>query len=271
MNSGEIRREAKEILISKGYIAIGMILIYALLLFAFGLLEGIINDNNVVFILNLTSTILSVPLVFGLTIAYMKLVREEEIGILDFIGIGFSNFKKSIIIFIKIFLKIWLPIVITISIAILIFFMQLSAVAVEHGGVGVLGVFLGLPLYAGIVGIILLPLYINAIEKLLLYIFTSNIAYDEPGLTEGEAMERSRNLMEGNRKEYLKIWMPIIVWIIAYAFMASEVTSILLTGIFGIGCVVLGVYIAICHSIFYESTYKRKDIFYESIEEDKIE
>ena len=51
------------------------------------------------------------------------LSRDEEIGLLDFIGIGFENIKKSIFIAIRIFIKLGLPVLIIIYILFAIFYL----------------------------------------------------------------------------------------------------------------------------------------------------
>lgn len=221
MISSEIRTEARKNLQGKW----GTGALISLVYFAFSFIVTFIigKAGNVGTLLNILYFVISVPITFGFTVSMMKLKRSEQsVGPFDFFTDGFANFKRSwtltgniikklIIYIILVFLGI---ILLGISLAFVsasIFdSLTLATSLSDLSGISLVLCLIGLLLY-------FVPLIIM-IPKSFLYVLSMYIGFDNPDMTSKDAVEKSAELMKGNRWRYFCLSFSFIGWIILSAF-----------------------------------------------------
>ena len=251
MPPSEIKKDAKVALKGKWGKGICILLAYMLFTFALGFVEGIFENNDILFVLiEIAVLLISVPLSFGLTISFIKLKRGEDIKAFGFIKDGFSRFSKSWGISLRTLLKLLLPIVCIILAVLLI---------------------LGLTIFNAIsdasnsfLNIISVIVYISSIvyvvSRALLYTISYYISYDNPELSSKECVLKSEELMKGNRGNYFLLELSFIGWAILTCFT------------FGIGLLWLVPYLQVAVVCFYERVAKiEAKTTKEVVEEEKIE
>ena len=213
MISSDFRAEARRKLSGKWGKVACISLAYIAICFVLGLIEGLFPDSmeSIFAIINI---VIEVPLAFGLIIAFMKLYNDEEVKAFDFFTLGFSNFAKSWKISLQILVKMIVPVILVI----------ISYVLIAFGSVGTIGSALysssattGFGALA-IVGFILL--IVSAIwvtTKSYYYKIAYFVAVDNSDLTAKEAVEKSQELMTGNRAKLFWLELSFIGWAILAA------------------------------------------------------
>lgn len=223
----------KTALISLGYFVVFFIL---------GFIEGLMPEN-IKSIFSLATTVIEVPLAFGLIISFYKLFNSENVKPFDFLKSGFSNFKRSWLISLTITLKMIIPIImIIVSIVLIGAGMATTSFSAISGSSTTGGVFLG------IIGIILyLVGIIWAITKSYYYQLAYIVAIDNEGLSNKEVVEKCKEIMEGKRSKLFCLQFSFIGWII-------------LAGLtLGIGMLWLTPYIQYSSIAFYEDAIGKNE------------
>lgn len=228
----QIRQEARASLKGKWGKAALLTLCYALISFCISLLSELIP------IISIAYVVVSIPISYGISITFIKLKRDEEVSYFDFLTTGFSMFGKIWSVIGNTFLKLIIPfIVAAISITLLIFGMSgsimgslyyTSSVTTTFSIVGIIG-FIGY-----FVSIIWLSI------KGLLYSLSFFILYDNPDMSGKEIVEKSAEIMNGNRASYIGLQLSFIGWAILSIFTLY------------IGLLWLFPYIMVSGVIFYE-------------------
>lgn len=238
MKAYEVRAQAREALKGKWGKGALIILAYLAFSFALGFIAGIFGEDSLVYdLIEIATTIIQVPISFGLVNAFVKLKRNEEVKSFDFLSLGFSNFKRAWGIGLSVVLKIIVPFIGLILGMVLIVGAIVSATASSVLG-GSAEPSIGLIL----VGLILfLVSYIWMILKSLYYSLTTFIAIDNPNMSSSEVVNESRRMMEGNRWKIFVLSLSFIGWII------------LTVCTFGIGYFWVLPYMQIASICFYES------------------
>lgn len=237
MSISKIRENARVAL--KGKWGKGACIVLAYLAFAFvvGLVIGLLSEESLIgSLIDLAYSIIQVPILFGLSYAFIKLKRDEEVKAFDFLSLGFSNFGRAWKIGLREVLKLILPlIVLVISIVILVGGIVYATSAVMSGGsaepsTGLL--LLGAVLY--IVSIIWF------VVRSLLYSLTVYVAYDNPNMSSLEVVNESARMMKGNRGKIFLLSLSFIGWAILTVFTL------------GIGYLWLMPYMIVAEVCFYE-------------------
>ena len=218
MKSSELKAQARETLKGKWMRAVVLTIIYTLVtiilsyvLTLLGLVGSIIN------------TIISPAISFGILVSYIKISRNEETTYFSFLEDGFSLLGKLWGIVGHTLLKMILPIVLVI----------VGAAAMTFGAIaGESVALLGMIVYV--------TALIYLIIKSLAYTLTSYILNDEPSLKAKEIVEKSEQLMKGNKGRYILFSLSFIGW------------SILAVITFGLGYFWLLPYVQIATLKFYE-------------------
>lgn len=237
MKSSECKLNAREKLSGKWGKAACISLVYTIIFFVIGFVEGLFPES-IQPILSLIVAIIEVPLGFGLIFSFFKLYNGDEVNVFDFLTLGFSNFAKSWKISLRIFLKMIVPVILIIISYILI-------------AVGISMTMASLMLYNSssttgfsaitIIGFILLIVsMIWAITKSYYYQLAYIIAVDNSDLDSKEAIEKSQELMNGNRRSLFVLQLSFIGWAILAVFT------------FGIGYLWLVPYIQCAIIAFYK-------------------
>ena len=233
MSSSQIRAKAREILAGKwGKVALIM-LIQGAIVYAAQVLAGFSGG-----VLSIAITICSVPIEYGMYMSFMKIRKNENVDYVDFLKDGFKNFGRSWGIVGNTLLKIWPWLVgYVVSIIVLIISIFVTVLGSENDETAIL--ITGILLMA----ISIIALYITIIWMIirgLLYSLSNYVAIDNPEITTKEAVEKSAELMKGNRGKYFLLSLSFIGWGILCIFTL------------GIGSLWLTPYIIFSEVVFYE-------------------
>ena len=233
MVSSQIRQEARASLTGKWGKAALITLCYALITFCISWILKLIPIVG-----SIADAVLSIPFAYGILVSFIKLKRNEEVSYIDFLKTGFSVFGKLWGIIGHTFLKLLVPfIVLIISILLIAFGTTGGIMTAMYARDSISSTF-------SIFGIIGFILYVVAIVWLvvkgLLYSLTSYILFDNPDMDSKEIVEKSENLMTGNRCSYIWLGLTFIGW------------AILAVCTFGIGYLWLLPYIQVAMVCFYE-------------------
>lgn len=244
MEISVIKKNAREALANKWGKGALMIFIYALILFVEGLIKGIFEDESIIAnIISIFTTIINVPLSFGITYSFIKLKRGEEIKSYDFVNSGFSNFKKAWKIVIRVVLKMIVPIIL-LWISTAMFMVTLTQFSIRLLADNMLNESVYTLLVLGGV-IIVIDCWLAA--RALLYSLTTYIAFDNPEMTELEIVNESAKMMKGNRLKLLLFLLSFIGWGVLCIFTL------------GIGYLWLIAYMQVAGACFYESLLENKN------------
>lgn len=238
MISSEIRTEARKALQDRWGTAALITFIYSMFSFLVSkILNGVDENSSIIILLEIIYFVISVPISFGLMISMMKLRRSESVGAFDFFKDGFANFKRSWSITGNILKKLVIYLIVAIFGVLLFAFSLTFSVAqtiiTASASSFTLATFLGLFIY--------LAALILMIPKSLLYVLAIYISVDNPEMSAREAVDRSADLMMGNRWKYFCLSFSFIGWAIATAFTL------------GIGSFWLVPYMQVSMIVFYDN------------------
>ena len=221
MKISVLKKDALSNLSGKWGTAIVINLVFIILSFALNMISGLVEDEMISSLIALFIAIITLPFSFGLLASMIKLSRGENTGIMDFVTVGLANIGKVFSIYLRLILKLWLPIV--------LFFASIALVG--------LGAFLGLAgtistevllvlmLAGSVIAIIASILYIT---KSLLYSLALYLLHDNPNATAKELLEKSAELMKGNRWKLILVELSFFGWYILIGFVSGIATAFLL-------------------------------------------
>lgn len=207
MTSSNYRAKAREKLAGRWTSAVLIFVAYFLISFVFNFIEGLLPETLAT-IFSIIISIIEVPLSFGLIIAFFKFFNNEKVKSFDFLSLGFSNFKKSWGISLRITLKLIIPIIlIIVGLSLLTFGVATySAITgVYSSSIGGFAI-LGLILY--IIGLVWG--IVQSYNYQLAYI----IAADDETLTSKEVIEKSKNVMQNKRWKLFCLQISFFGWMI---------------------------------------------------------
>ena len=217
MSISKIRENARKALSGKWGKGALITLAYLAFFFVVGFIVGLLGEESLIGSLaDLASSIIQVPLVLGLSYAFIKLKRNEEVKAFDYLTLGFSNFGRAWKIGLRTLLKLIKPFLCLIGSILLIslssgIIIYNSALTVTGSDGGLEIVFLILML-VGLVSYVVSLIYI--VIASLLYSLTTYIAYDNPDMTALEITNKSAQMMKGNRGKLFGLELSFIGWAI---------------------------------------------------------
>lgn len=238
MVASEVRLNARKALTSKWGKAALSTLVYMVLVFVLNFVLSFIPVIGA-----LISSIIALPLSYGIVVTFMKLKRGEETTYTEFFTTGFNNFGKAWMVVLRTFLKLIVPIIL-IFVSYLIIAAGLGASlysvstlstssATSAGSFGIILIFVGT--------IALIASAIYCTVKYYLYSLSLYVLNDNPHMTAKEVVEESARLMKGNRWSLFWLQLTFIGW------------AILACITFGIGYLWLFPYILVAQICFYEA------------------
>ena len=174
-----------------------------LLILLYSILILLRNMPTLYTILSFIIIAICLPLSYGITFAFMKLKRNQEVKVFDFISLGFNNFIKAWKIYFVCFFKLLIPI-----------FIGVLALTLYIIGITQNDIYSYLIIVSAIVALI--SMFYSYVVILSLSI-TINIAYDEPTLTARETVQKSQLLMKGNKGNFFLLSLSFIGWFILCA------------------------------------------------------
>lgn len=220
MNSSDFRTEARKRLTGKWGKAVLITLCYVALTIIFNIIESRLSES-IRPIFSLIVLIITVPLGFGLVASFIKLYNDEETTAFDFLSIGFNNFGKAWGISLHTFVKLLLPFILMIvslfiilggAIGGMIGASALTQITNPEEIIGTVSASMG-----GIVLVGLILYFVSItlfICKSFYYSLANLVAIENENLTSKECVEKSKELMTGNRAKLFWLQLSFIGWAI---------------------------------------------------------
>lgn len=250
MTISELKADAKRKLSGKLGTAVAIMLVYVIVVAILEIIGTSIHNEAFSFIINIIVVILNVPLSFGLLASMIKLSRGEKVGIFDFFTVALENVYNAWKVVGRTILKMIIPtVLIILSILIMVFSVAYTATqSVVLGTTSSSSSGSGIIFIIGIIAFI--AAYVYFFVKYLLYSLSNYILFDNPEYTGKEIVEKSAELMNGNRWKLFKLSLSFIGWylLIGVAMVVPIVGPILAI----IGALLLSPYITFASINFYE-------------------
>lgn len=260
MKISELKKEARMDLTGKWGLAVGINLVHLVitlcLTYVANSIQGIIGA-----ILALIIGIITIPLSYGLTASMLKLSRNENVGIADFIKIGFKNFKRSVFLSLSIFVRMIIPIIL------IAFAGTLSIVSGFASNIS------SADSSAGIFSVVSLVLSVVAmiwlIYKILSYALSTYLLVDDEEAKSKEVITKSSELMKGNKLKFVGLVFSFFGWFLLCGILAAIAESIDVTFgtvvMYGLS-LLLAPYITFTEINFYEELAGISEVKVETVE-----
>lgn len=195
MTASDVRAKARERLAGKWGKA-------ALISFVFGIITYVISYAFEKMSIAIVSTIISVPLSYGLVISMFKLNDNSEVGYFDFFSNGFSNFAKAWSISLHTIIKLIIPVI--------LFFVSLIPSIYGMNSENIVLIIIGTILNIAAI------LYV--IVKQYSYRLAIFVQIDNSEMKGKEAVEKSAALMNGKVWSLFCLDLSFIGWAILSVF-----------------------------------------------------
>lgn len=237
MISSDFRTEARRKLLGKWGKGACIMLAFVLISFFINFIESFLPDS-IKWIGQIIDIIIDIPMAFGLTFAFFKLFKDEEVKAFDFLKLGFSNFGRSWGVAFQTFLKMVLPAISVIFSYILVLFsisMGIMVVPYASSSVSCISIVI---LVIG--SILLISSIIWAVTKSYYYQLAYLISIENEDMIPADAVSESEKLMSGKRASLFCLQLSFIGWAILTAIT------------FGIGLLWLVPYVQFATIAFYK-------------------
>ena len=184
----------------------------------------------------------------------MKLKRGENVGYFDFFKDGFDNFKRAWCVTGRMLLKMIAPIILVI-VALIIMIVSIVATFATAFTVGsssaLGGAVVGVGALTIVAYIVILAAYVWLFIKSLTYGLSMFLAIDNPDMRPVDCVNRSKELMDGNKGRLFCLYLSFIGWIL----IAAVLSLIPFVGVIVpfLAMLVLLPYIEFASIIFYEN------------------
>lgn len=212
MKISELKKEAKTKLAGKWPLAIEINLLHLVITLCISYIANSIQ-GIVGAIVALVLGIITIPISYGLTVSMLKLSRNEEIKIADFIVIGFKNFKRALFLSLSVFVRMLVPIIL------IAFAGALSIISAFANNIS------SADESAGIVSIISLVLSVGSmiwlIYKVLAYALSTYILIDDEEAKSKDAISKSCELMKGNKLKFVGLVLSFFGWFLLCGLLAG--------------------------------------------------
>ena len=237
MISSDFRTEARRKLLGKWGKGACIMLAFVLISFFINFIESFLPDS-IKWIGQIIDIIIDIPMAFGLTFAFLKLFKDEEVKAFDFLKLGFSNFGRSWGVAFQTFLKMVLPAISVIFSYILVLFsisMGIMVVPYASSSVSCISIVI---LVIG--SILLISSIIWAVTKSYYYQLAYLISIENEDMIPADAVSESEKSMSGKRASLFCLQLSFIGWAILTAIT------------FGIGLLWLVPYVQFATIAFYK-------------------
>ena len=250
MTISELKKEARIKLSGNWIKAIIITLLYLIITSLLEVITSTIQNEILALCYSILVLIISLPLSYGLTVCMIKIARNEEVSIFDFVTLGLSKTKSVWKVYGRTLLKLILPIIlVTIAISILVVNIVLQSynTFTDPSSFN--------PTLIILATILLIASLIYLILKSLYYVVTTYVLYDNPNATGKEIVAKSAELMQFKRKDYFLLNLSFIIWYLLIYLIGrisiayNPIIAVVLTLI---GLLILTPYITISIINFYE-------------------
>ncbi len=229
MKSSDFKLEARKNLQGKWGNAIGMVFTYFLIFLVLNFISNIFPNNGLKIVFELLILIIEIPLMFGLTFSFLNLYRTNDtfsFNFLEFLELGFSNFKRSWAIKWHTFLKLLLPAILLFILMVIASYTGLMGFYYLLGSVNNIAYSSTSSNYFILTFVTMIALCVVSIWltiKSYYYVLADLIAMDNPDMSAKEAVQKSEDLMEGNRLKLFYLHLSFIGLILLFYIIFSIV------------------------------------------------
>lgn len=224
----ELKKDAKIKLTGNYGKSLLIYIFYFVIIFLTSFLGIYIKNDLIYSIYQIIVLIFTVPLSFGVVASIMKITRNDDVGIIDFIKIGFKNIKGVWRTVGRTFLKLIIPILFLTASFVFLFslfiqnFVTLSNTAIRTVTISELLV----PNFV-ISFILVIVAIIYTIYKSLSYSLSYYILFDNPEATGTEVVEKSKSLMKNNKLNLVLLTLSFIIWYMAIYLIGTILSYVL--------------------------------------------
>ena len=268
IKSNEIKQIARNKLAGNWGKAISISAIYVAITFALSycstLIQNLTLDTPILYYsAQIIFALVLLPLSFGFISTMIKLLNGKNPSYTTVINDAVLNSSKAIGIFFRTFLKIFIPSVLVIIGAVAIFFLVSKEFPLNWNTLG------------GYLLLLILLYIISAIIIFILtlpYVLSSYALANDNTLSAKEAIEQSIDLMNGNKWNFVKLFISFIGWFILICIVISLVQnyapSVFKDLVQALGSIFILPYIISSISVFYDELNDTKVETAETIEKD---
>ena len=254
LTASETRKQARESLKGKW----GVVVLITLIFLAYSVLVGLLSSIPFLgFLIYIAAIVIDIPILYGFMMTMMKLKRGENVGYFDFFKDGFANFKRAWCVTGRLLLKMIAPLILIVVALIILLVSSIASLATAFA-VGVSsstsvlgGALVGVSALMIIAFIVILASYIWLFIKSLSYGLGMYIAIDNPNIQPLDCVNKSKELMDGNKGRLFCLYLSFIGWI-ALAVVLSLIPFVGWIATIA-GTLVLTPYIGFASIVFYEN------------------
>ena len=202
------------------------------------------NHSNIFYIIQLLVSVILLPLSYGVIVSMIRISKNENVTITDFINIAIMNYSKVIKIIFNIFIRIiGYVFLFTIFLFLLAFSKQNDALVL-------------------LFSLLTIASFIILIYKAMNYCLAFFINYENPNKPCKEILKESSLLMKKNKLRFILIVLSFILYFIIIGLISKisrllineEINNVLLKFLFAL----ILPSITICQYLFYESLKSNK-------------
>lgn len=254
LTASETRKQARESLKGKW----GTVVLITLIFVAYAFIVGLLSSIPFLgFLISIAAIVIDIPILYGFMMTMMKLKRGENVGYFDFFKDGFANFKRAWCVTGRLLLKMIAPLILII-VAIVIMIVSVIASLATAFAVGISsstsvlgGALVGASALTIVAYIVILAAYIWLFIKSLSYGLGMYLAIDNPNMKPLDCVNKSKELMDGNKGRLFCLYLSFIGWI-ALAAVLSLIPFVGWIATLA-GTLLLAPYIEFAAIIFYEN------------------
>ena len=214
MTSSEFRAEARKNLQGKwGKVAL-ITLCYGLVSFGISFLLAFVPDG----LGTIAQFLIEIPLSFGFMFIFLKVYNGEETSSFDFLNLGFDNFSRAWEILFRIILKLIVPLIVFTIVTFISAFilvatiLSISTLSTSDFSSSTPLFSFGSILLLFISFIIIIIVYIWLIARSYYYKLAYYIAMENPNMSPVDCVQKSEDLMKGNRAKLFILHLTFIGW-----------------------------------------------------------
>ena len=254
LTASETRKQARESLKGKW----GTVVLITLIFVAYAFIVGLLSSIPFLgFLISIAAIVIDIPILYGFMMTMTKLKRGENVGYFDFFKDGFANFKRAWCVTGRLLLKMIAPLILII-VAIVIMIVSVIASLATAFAVGISsstsvlgGALVGASALTIVAYIVILAAYIWLFIKSLSYGLGMYLAIDNPNMKPLDCVNKSKELMDGNKGRLFCLYLSFIGWI-ALAAVLSLIPFVGWIATLA-GTLLLAPYIEFAAIIFYEN------------------
>lgn len=250
MTISELKLDAKSKLKGKIGKLICILLVYSLFFLVLGFIGSFLGDNLISKIFALVVDIITIPLSFGFLASIIRVYRGEDVKVFDFATTGFENFYNAWKVVGRTFLKMILPVILMVVTTVILVFAVVanlsSKVVLDSSSTASSG----FGAFQLIAIILFVASFVYYIIKALSYTLSQYVLFDNLELTGKEIVEKSEELMKGNKGKYVKLVLSFIGWYLLIALLA--IVPIIGVILVLVGYLLLSLYVSFTTISFYE-------------------